>query len=141
MGEMGVDAAVGQQAHQMQGGIPLKACVHGVVVGRIGKKVPVGDGLRDPGKVLEDHPAAADIGVAHLAVAHLPIGQAYIQPGGGQFRVGKLLKELIQPGGFSSVDCITRIGGAHAKAVHDNQGSRCLVHKNLSFRLACFPVP
>ena len=82
VGNVAVDAAVGQQAHQVQGGPPFPAVLHGLQIGRILEELPAVDVPADVGQVLEYHPARADVGVAHLAVAHLPIGQAHIQPGG-----------------------------------------------------------
>ena len=119
--QVGVDAAVRQQTHQVQGGALLLAGVHGVVVGGIGEKVPVGDGLGDAGQVLEHHSAGADVGVAHLAVAHLSVRQAHVQSGRGQLRMGKFLEELIQsgrPGGLHSI--AHGAAGRHAEAVHNN---------------------
>ncbi len=78
--QVGVDAAVGQQAHQVQGRALLQAGVHGVPVGGIFIKAPVGNGFGDPGQVLEHHPAGADVGVTHLAVAHLPSGRPTSRP-------------------------------------------------------------
>ena len=69
---------------------------------------------------LIDHPAAADVGVAHLAVAHLPVGQAHVQPGGGEGGVGELLEELVQPGRFRGFDGVSRLAAAGAEAIHDD---------------------
>ena len=129
VGQVGVNAAVGQEAEQVQGGALLQAGVHGVEIGGVLEKAAVLNGAGNPGQVLEDHPAAADVGVAHLAVAHLPVGQAHVQPGGGEGGVGELLEEFIQPGGFRGFDGVSRLPAAGAEAVHDNQSSRCFVHK------------
>ena len=79
VGDVAVDAAVGQQPHHMEGGAVLSAVVHGLQIGGVFEEVAVGDGLGDAGQVLEDHAARADVGVAHLAVAHLAVGQAHVQ--------------------------------------------------------------
>ena len=92
------------------------------------EKAAVLNGAGDAGQVLEDHPAAADVGVAHLAVAHLPIGQAHVQPGGGEGGVGELLEEAVQPGRFGGFDGVARFSAAGPEAVHDDQSSRCLIH-------------
>ena len=86
---VGVDAAVGQQAASDAGWCPFPGsrpwpCCRR----RFRKKLAVFDGPADPGQVLKDHPAAADVGVAHLAVAHLPGGQTHVQAGGGEGGVG-----------------------------------------------------
>ena len=67
--QVGVDAAVGQQAHQVQGGPPFPAVLHGLQIGRVLEELPAVDVPADVGQVLEYHPARADVGVAHLAVA------------------------------------------------------------------------
>ena len=82
--DMGVYAAVGQQTVQMQGGTVFQAVVHGLVVGLVLEEAAILNGAADAGQILKHHAAAADVGVAHLAVAHLALGQAHIQAGGGQ---------------------------------------------------------
>ena len=52
--------------------------VHRGVVGGIFKEGAVLNGAGDARQVLEDHAAAADVGVADLAVAHLTSGQAHV---------------------------------------------------------------
>ena len=80
----------------MQAGALFQAVVHGLVVGGIFEKLTAFDSPADPGQVLKDHPASADVGVAHLAVSHLPGGQTHIQPGGGEGGVGIVGKEAVQ---------------------------------------------
>ena len=126
--QVGVDAAVGQQAHQVQGGALLQAGVHGVPVGGIFIKAPVGNGLGDPGQVLEHHPAGADVGVAHLAVAHLPVRQAHVQAGGPERGVGILPEKLVQPGRGGGADGVALRLLPQAEAVHDDEGCWCFVH-------------
>ena len=97
------------------------AGIHGVQIGGILEEVAVGNGLGDAGQVLKHHPARADVGVANLTVAHLARGQAHVQPGGGELRVGKLLKETVQPGGLRRLDGISgQMAVGHAEAVHND---------------------
>ena len=56
--------------------------------------------LADAGQILKHHPAAADVGVAYLAVAHLPLGQAHVQSGGGQGGVGIIRQQAVQHRGI-----------------------------------------
>ena len=77
--DMGVNAAVAEQAHEVKGRALFLAGIHGVNIGGILEEIPVINGFADPGQVLKHHPACADVGVAHLAVAHLTCGQAHIQ--------------------------------------------------------------
>ena len=82
MGVVAVHAAVGEQAHQMQGAcrfsmrFPLAATQRGVL-----KEIAVCNGLGDAGQFLIHHAAGADVGVADLGVAHLSIRQADIHAG------------------------------------------------------------
>ncbi len=46
-------------------------------------------GPADPRQILHDHPAGADVQVAHLGISHLSIGQANVETGGAQLRRGR----------------------------------------------------
>jgi hypothetical protein len=76
-----VDTAIGKKAHQVQGGSLFFAGIHGVLVGGIGEEVSVRNGFGDAGQILKHHPAGADVGVAHLTVAHLPLRKSHVQSG------------------------------------------------------------
>ena len=129
--QVGVNAAVAEQTHEMQGGIVFPAGVHGADIGRIFKKAPIVNGFADAGQILKHHPACADIGVAHLAVAHLPLGQAHVQAGGRQTAAGALGEDAVQVGLGRVSHGVARTLGGDAKAIHDNQSSRCF-HKVLN---------
>ena len=75
---MGMDAAVAEQSQQVQRSALFQAGVHGGVVSFVFKKIAVFDGFADAGQILKYHAAAADVGVAHLAVAHLTFGQPHV---------------------------------------------------------------
>ena len=79
--DVGVDTAIGKKAHQVQGGSLFFAGIHGVLVGGIGEEVSVRNGFGDAGQILKHHPAGADVGVAHLTVAHLPLRKSHVQSG------------------------------------------------------------
>ena len=134
--DVGVDAAVGQKPVQVQAGALFQAVVHGLVVGGVFKEAAVVDGPGDPGQILEHHPAAADVGVAHLAVAHLPGGQTHVQAAGGQGGVGIFGEKPVQLGRLGQAHGIAGAGVGEAEAVHDDQGSRRLVHCGTSCRFA-----
>ena len=119
--DMGVDAAVAEQTHDMHGLARVPGGGHGLQIGGILKEVPVGDGLGDFGQVLEHHPAGADVGVAHLAVAHLALGQTHVQAGGGEVGAGVFGKELVQHRGVGGVDRVALVTGAEAEAIHNNK--------------------
>ena len=128
---MGVDAAIAEKTHQVQGGAVFPAGAHGIKIGGIFKKVTVLNGLADAGQVLKHYAACTDIGVADLAVAHLPGRQADIQPGGGQLRMGVFLKELVQPGRVGGGDGVAGGFPAQTEAIHNDERGGSFVHKNL----------
>ena len=66
------------------------------------------------------HPARADVGMAHLAVAHLALRQAHVQTGGRELRVGVLLEKLVQAGGIGRPDSVALRLIGQAEAVHDD---------------------
>ena len=133
MGDMAVDAAVGEQAHQVQGAAPLLTVVHGLQIGWIFKKGTVLHRLGDAGQVLEHHPACADVGVAHLTVAHLPLGQTHIQTGGGELAARAGGKEPVQIRRTGIGNGVALLLCRQAKSVHDNQGSRRFTHNKPRF--------
>ena len=129
--DVGVDAAVAEQTHEVKGRALFLAGVHGVNIGGILEEVPVINGFADPGQVLKHHPACADVGVAHLTVAHLACRQTYIQTGGGQLCMGILLKELIQTRGVGGGNGVALRLGPETESVHNDECGRCFVHRNL----------
>ena len=126
--DVGVYAAVGQQAVQMQAGALGKAVVHGLVIGLVPEEAAVLDGAADAGQILEHHAAAADVGVTHLAVAHLTGGQTHVQPAGGQGGVRVFLEQLIQHRCFGQRHGVVVRCRRQAEAVHNDKGGRGLVH-------------
>ena len=125
VGDVAVDAAVRQQAHQMKGGAPLPAVGHGVQIGRIFEELAALNVAADVGQVLKDHPAGPHVGVAHLAVAHLALRQAHIQSGGGQPAAGEVPEDPVQIWGGGVDHRVARGGTLQPKSVHDDQSSRC----------------
>ena len=126
--DMGVYAAVGQQAVQMQGGTVFQAVVHSLVVGLVLEEAAILNGAADAGQILKHHAAAADVGVAHLAVAHLPCGQTHVQSAGGQGGVGVFLKQPVQHRRLGQGDGVVVRRRRDAEAVHDDKGRRSFVH-------------
>ena len=125
---MAVDAAIGQQAHEMKRAVLLLAVVHSGGVGLILEEASVLNGLGDPGQVLEDNTARANVGVAHLTVAHLPLWQAHVQAGGGQAATGIFSKDPVQMGGAGIFDGVALLRVPQAEAIHNNQRCRCFTH-------------
>ena len=132
---MGVDAAVGQQAAQVQPGPLLQAVIHRLVIGFVGKERAILDGTADAGQILKHHPAAADVGVAYLTVAHLPLRQAHVQSAGGQGGVSIIRPQAVQHRGIGQTDGVAGAGLGQAEAVHDDESSRRFTHSRSSRRL------
>ncbi len=65
-----------QQAEHMQGTVLRLGRRAGRQQLRIGEEAAIADGRVDPGQVLVDDAAGAQVHVAHFRVAHLPIRQA-----------------------------------------------------------------
>ena len=131
VGVVGVNAAVAEQAVKMQGAAVLKAGVHGGAVGGILKKAAVLNGPGNPGQILIHHTAASDVGVAHLAVAHLSVRKAHVQSGGGERGVLASGKQLVQDRGFRVDDGVSVRIVSQAETVHNNQSSGCFIHNDL----------
>ena len=135
VGDVAVDAAGGQESvdvDRLAVGLGLE---HGVLVGRILKESAVLNGVGDLGQILEHHPAGADVGVAHLGVAHLALGETYVQAGGRQLAAGALGKDLIQEGLPGVGNGVARRLVPEAEAVHNDQCGRSFTH-NIPLLLA-----
>ena len=77
----GVDAAVGDQAEQVQPAArAVAAPLAGGEQGLVLEEAAVGDRVVDPGQVLLDDRAGAEVEVADLGVAHLPSGRPTSRP-------------------------------------------------------------
>ncbi len=123
MFQVAVDAAVGQEAQQVQGS-PRRNAVHSYSQARVGKESPGLNVLADSGQVLIDHPAGADIQVPHFRVAHLTGGQAHLAAAGSQEGSGISAVQLINIRRVSSQDGIACLG-PNAPAVHNDQHHLC----------------
>ena len=130
MVDMAVDAAIGQQAHQMDRTVPLLCPADGPQQNRVFKKIAVPDGFCDAGQLLIDHPACADVGVAHLAVAHLSLRQTHRQAGAFQQGMGAACKQPVQNRRPRRGDRVVRAGGRFAPAVQDHQDQRFMLHSD-----------
>ena len=120
MVDMAVDAAVGQQAHQVDRAVPLLCPADGLQQDGIFKEIAVPDGFCDAGQLLIDHPACADVGVAHLAVAHLSLRQTHRQAGAFQQGMGAACKQPVQNRRPRCGDRVGRAGRRLAPAVQDH---------------------
>ena len=121
MVDMAVDPAVGEKTHEMHRPAGLFGPADGGEEGGILKKIPLPDRLGDAGELLIDHAPRADVGVAHLAVAHLPLGKTHGLAGAGQPAVGAGSEEGVQIGRFRQGDGVIGPLGGQAPAVQDHE--------------------
>ena len=117
MGYVAVHAAVGEKADKMQ--ICLFCLLHCIEQDGIFRQGAILHRQADPGIILVDDPASADVEVAHFGVAHLAAGQAHRQAGGGQGGGGVVFPESLQVGLFCPGHGIVLFFRADTKAVHD----------------------
>ena len=118
--DVAVHAAVGQQTEDVQR-LAARRIVKSGCIDRIFKEGAVLDGLRDARQVLKHDAAGADVRVADLAVAHLAVRQADIQPGGGQLRMRPALQEAVHDRRFCRVNGVAVVRLADAVAVEDDE--------------------
>ena len=76
MALVGVDAAVGEEADEVEGSSLLRGEFVGADEGGVGEEGAVEDGGVDAGHVHADDAAGAEVEVADFAVAHLAVGEA-----------------------------------------------------------------
>lgn len=103
----------------MQGGIMVNCRLHRAGKGWVFKKFAVSDGFGDARQLLVNHTACANIGVAHFAVAHLPVRQADIHAGGANISHRAFRHQLVEPGRFRRGDGIAIVGWIVAEAIHN----------------------
>ena len=78
----------------------------------------------DARQVLQHHPAGADIHVADLGIAHLPVGQADLVLGGVEQRVRRARRNRSQLGVAASAIALSGPSSRDAPAVEDAQHDR-----------------
>ena len=125
-----VDAAGTHQTHQVDRLAGVDGSLHVLDEDGVLEHLTVADGLGDEGQLLVDDAAGAHIGVTHLRVAHLAVGQAYSHAGSvdGGHRI--FCHQRVKEGllGCSHGVAVGLVGGP-AKAVHDAEQNRFLGHK------------
>ena len=119
VGVVAVHAAVRAEAHQVQRGVVLFAVLHRRQQSGVLKEVPVLDRLGDAGQLLIDDAARADVGVAHLAV-----GQAHVEAGRPDQRVGAGGHQAVDIRLFGRRDRVAVVLRVISKTVQDNECQR-----------------
>ena len=116
--DVAVNAAVGQKSHKVQSRVLVNAVFHRVEQDFILEKVAVLDRLAYLYEHLINDPARADVRMADLAVAHLPVGKTDVKPRGAERAERTLGEELAQIGRFRRLDGVAFDLVTDAEAVH-----------------------
>ena len=121
---MGVDAAVGEEADEVQcSSFPLRE-LHGSEQGGVGEETAVRNRDVDAGHVHADDAASTEVEVADLAVAHLALGQADEVLAGAEEGVGVLAQQRVVGWLAGLGDGVAGGFGAVAPAVEDGEDDR-----------------
>ena len=116
-----MDAAVGQQPHEMQGGT-LPACrLERADEDLVMTQRPIGASTVDAGELLMDDAPGADVEVADLGVAHLARGKAHRLARRLQADRRMLRERGIEMRRLGQRDRIARTGLGQAEPVHDDE--------------------
>ena len=117
--DVGVHAAVAEQAEQMQ--LVRAAAFHGFEQQRLAREFAAGDELVNARDVHVHDASGADIQVADFAIAHLSFGQADGGAGGVDQRVGKFFQQAVVIRLAREGDGVAFGFGAVAPAVEDGE--------------------
>ena len=109
-----MEAAAGAAAGALAGGEQRLVLEEGAV----------GDRVVDPGQVLLDDRPGAEVEVADLGVAHLPVGQADVATLGREPGVREALPEVVEDRGLGERDRVAGPGLGQAPAVEDDERDR-----------------
>jgi hypothetical protein len=118
----GVDAAVGDEAEQVQA---AAGTIAGALAGGqqrlVFEEAAVGDGVVDPSQVLLDDRPGAEVEVADLGVAHLPVGEADVAALGGELGMRVAGPEGVEDRRLGQRDRVARPRLGQPPAVEDDQ--------------------
>ena len=121
VGQVAVHATVRQQAEYMKRMAALLRIPDRLEIDGVFKEVPVFNLEADFRQDLKHHAAGADVGMADLRVAHLPLRQTDIQAGGLELGVRKARKQCVQIRFVCDGYRIARRRRGNAITVHDDQ--------------------
>src|SRR5581483_6766890 len=121
----GVDAAVGDQPHEMETTARPRAggCTRGLE-DAIVEEAAVGDRVVDARQVLLDDRAGAQVEMPHLGVPHLAVGQADVAAAGREGAMGEAAPELVEHRRVGLADGVSGPRGREPEAVEDDQCQR-----------------
>ncbi len=119
-----MDAAVGEQADDVEGAASFLRGGDGGEQRGVGEEAAVDDGGVDAGHVHADDAAGAEVEVADLGVAHLAVGQADEVVAGAEEGVGEVAQERVVDGLAGEGDCVAVGVGAVAPAVENCENDR-----------------
>ena len=106
--------------HQVERLAVVLGVVHGLQQGLVLIHVAILGRLGDAGQLLVDDAARADVGVAYLRVAHLPVRKADIKAGSADLGVGVLGKIFVEVRLFGGMDGVAVVGVVDAETVEDH---------------------
>ena len=109
-------------------GVPLRGILHRLCENRIALETSVLDGAIDPGEILIDDPARADVEVTDLRVALLAGGQSDRLPCGGKRRVRPARPERVPVWLVGGGDRVAGRFRPITPAIDDDQDERALAY-------------
>ena len=118
---LGVDATVGDEAHDVEGAAVGDDAVHGLGEDLVGLEGAVLDRVVDQRERLVHDAAGTDVEVADLGVAHLAVGKADVLARGAERGGRVLLGQRVEEGPLGKRDRVLGAGGREAAAVHDDE--------------------
>ena len=119
--DVGVYAAVADEAEKVDGFARRAGVVEGFEQGLILVQFAVAHGFVDAGEFLPHDAPGSNVEVADLGVAHLAFGQAHVFTEGDEGAVGIVRPEAVEVGGVGLVNRIGAVLWAEAPAVEDEE--------------------
>ena len=116
-----VDAAVGDEAEQVDVAAALSGPAEGAEEGRVLEELTGLDRPVDAHEVLEGHAAGPDREVADLGVPHLPRREPDVLARRAQGRVGMARPEIVEDGRVRQLDRVPRAGRRTSPSVEDDE--------------------
>ena len=126
--DVGVHAAVGHEAHHMQGGLTRGDLAAGLDEHLVLKDLASLDGMVQAHELLHDHTSRSDVEMTDLGVAHLTRRQADGLAGSLDGRPGALGHEGVEVGRGGEAHGVRLAGRGPSQAVHDDEKGGKPIH-------------